>query len=80
MKKIQTGKLEKALSGYFEEIHKIYVAGNFREESFYSSLKGLIEECSQFCLLQSEAGVLVQPKKTELERGGSYLWMKSTII
>jgi predicted helicase len=66
MKKAEKDKLEKALNSYFKEIHKIYVAGDFREESFYSSLKTLIEGCSQFFLLQNEAGVLVQPKKTEV--------------
>jgi len=66
MKKIQKDRLERALNSYFEEIHKIYVAGDFREESFYSSLKALVEQCSQFFPLQSKAGVLVQPKKTEV--------------
>jgi len=66
MKKAEKGKLERALNSYFEEIHKIYAAGDFREESFYSSLKALIEQCSQFFPLQNGAGVLVQPKKTEV--------------
>jgi hypothetical protein len=35
MKKAQKGKLEKILDSYFRGIHKIYVAGSFREESFY---------------------------------------------
>jgi len=65
MKRAEKDKLERALNSYFEEIHKIYVAGEFREESFYSSLKALIEECCQFFPLQSQAGVLVQPKRTE---------------
>jgi len=66
MKKAEKDKLEKALNSYFKEIHKIYVAGDFREESFYSILKTLVEQCSQFFPLQSKAGVLVQPKKTEV--------------
>jgi len=66
MEKAEKDKLEKALSSYFKEIHKIYVAGDFREESFYSILKTLVEQCSQFFPLQSEADVLVQPKKTEV--------------
>ena len=66
MKKAEKDKLEKALNSYFQEIHRIYVAGDFREESFYSNLKTLVEQCSQFFPLQSEAGVLVQPKKTEV--------------
>ena len=66
MKKAQRGKLEKTLNNYLKEIHKIYVAGNFREESFYSSLKMLIEECSQLFPLESGAGALIQPKKTEV--------------
>ena len=48
MKKAQIDKLGKALKTYFKEIHKIYVAGGFREESFYSSLKALVEERSLF--------------------------------
>jgi len=47
MKKAEKDKLEKALNSYFKEIHKIYVAGDFREESFYSSLKALVEKHSQ---------------------------------
>ncbi|MGQ9546608.1 MAG: type ISP restriction/modification enzyme [Dehalococcoidia bacterium] len=66
MKKAEKDKLEKALNSYFKEIHKIYVAGNFREESFYSSLKTLIEGCSQFSPFESNAGALVQPKRTEV--------------
>ncbi len=65
MKKAEKDKLEKALTSYFKEIHKIYVAGDFREESFYSSLKVLIEECSRNFALEGKTGVLVQPKKTE---------------
>jgi len=38
MKKAQRDKFERALNSYFKEIHKIYVAGEFREESFYSPL------------------------------------------
>jgi len=33
-KKAEKGKLGRILSSYFREIRKIYVAGNFREESF----------------------------------------------
>jgi len=66
MKKAEKDKLERILNSYFREIHKVYVAGDFREESFYSILKTLVEQCSQFFPLQSKAGVLVQPKKTEV--------------
>jgi len=66
MKQAEKGKLERTLNSYFKEIHKIYVAGDFREESFYSSLKALIEQCSQVFSLGGKAGVLVQPKKTEV--------------
>ena len=62
MKKRQRDKFEKILGSYFEEIHRIYVGGNFREESFYPSLKLLVEEGSR--LLGNLAGVLVQPKRT----------------
>lgn len=65
MKNIHSVKLKKTLSTYFKEIHKIYIGGDFREESFYSALKSLIEECSKLFPLQETAGVLVLPKKTE---------------
>ena len=66
MNKTEKAKLEKAFSIYFKEIHKIYTGGNFREESFYPSFKGLIEECSQLFPTQVGANVLVLPKKTEV--------------
>ncbi|MFQ6083164.1 MAG: N-6 DNA methylase [Candidatus Aminicenantia bacterium] len=62
----KTEKLNKILNSYFKEIHKIYISRNFREESFYGSLKILIEECSNLFSLKDEAGVLVQPKKTKV--------------
>jgi len=65
MKKTERGKLEKALSSYFKEIHTIYTGGDFREESFYHALKGLIEECSQLVPTQAGANALVLPRKTE---------------
>ncbi len=58
-------KLKKTLASYFKEIHKIYTGGDSREESFYSSLKRLIEECSEFLQMQAGASVLVLPKRTE---------------
>ena len=64
MKKIE--KLSKVLNSYFKEIHKIYISGNFREESFYPCLKTLIEECSKLINREEKAGVLVQPKKTNV--------------
>ena len=66
MKKAEKDKLERILNNYFREIHKIYVAGDFREESFYSILERLVEQCSQILPLEGKAGVLVQPKKTEV--------------
>ena len=62
---MEKSKLEKALKVYFREIHAIYMGGSFREESFYPSLKGLMEEYSQLFSTDGGAGVLVQPKKTE---------------
>ena len=59
MKRAEKEKIEKALNNYFKEIHKIYVAGDFRQENFYSSLKALIEQCSRFFPFQGRAGVLV---------------------
>ena len=43
MSKAERRKLEKAIGAYFKEIHKIYISGDFREESFYPALKKLIE-------------------------------------
>jgi len=65
MNKTERVKLERALSVHFKEIHKIYTGGDFREESFYSSLKRLVEECSKLFQMQAEASVLVLPRKTE---------------
>jgi len=42
MMKKQKDKLKRLISNYFKEIHKIYVSGGFREESFYPCLKGLL--------------------------------------
>ena len=39
MNKTEKIKLERVLIAYFKEIHKIYTGGDFREESFYSSLE-----------------------------------------
>lgn len=33
MKRAQKDKLERILNGYFKEIHRIYVAGDFRKAS-----------------------------------------------
>jgi len=38
MNKTERAKLRKVLTTYFEEIHKIYAGGDFREESFYPAL------------------------------------------
>ena len=65
MNRAERGKLEKACSTYFKEIHKIYTGDDFREESFYPAIKILIEECSRIFPMQTGAGVLVLPKKTE---------------
>jgi len=65
MNKTQRAKLEKNLATYFKEIHKIYLGGDFREESFYPSFKKLIESCCQFFQMQAGASVLVLPKRTE---------------
>jgi len=65
MKKVQKDKLEKFLSIYFKEIHKIYISSSFREESFYPTFKTLIENCFKLFQMKSGANVLVLPKKTE---------------
>lgn len=65
MNKKDKQRLQKILTAYFKELHKIYMEGNFREESFYPSLKGLIEKCAQLSPRFGISGVLVQPRKTE---------------
>jgi type I restriction-modification system DNA methylase subunit len=65
MDKKERAKLEKSLTTYFKEIHKIYTDGDFREESFYPSFKRLIEDCSQLVQKQVGVNVLVAPRKTE---------------
>jgi len=50
MMKKQKDKLKRLISNYFKEIHKIYVSGGFREESFYPCFKRLVEECSRLIL------------------------------
>ncbi|MHC1577577.1 MAG: type ISP restriction/modification enzyme, partial [Candidatus Methanospirareceae archaeon] len=57
---------QKILTAYLNEIHEIYAAGNFREESFYHLLKDLFEGCSSAFSAGEGAGVLVLPKKTEV--------------
>jgi predicted helicase len=58
-------KIEKFLNVYFEEIQKIYLLGDFREESFYPALKQLLERCFSIFSFQDKASILVLPKKTE---------------
>jgi predicted helicase len=65
MNKKDEQRLQKILTAYFKELHKIYVGGNFREESFYPSLKELIEKCAYLSPRFGVSGVLVQPRKTE---------------
>jgi len=65
MNKKDEQRLQRILTAYFKELHKIYMGGNFREESFYPSLKGLIEKCAQLAPRFGVSGVLVQPRKTE---------------
>jgi len=65
MNKTEKVRLEKSLVTYFKDIHKIYIDGDFREESFYPSLKRLIEDCSKLYQSQVGVNVLVAPRKTE---------------
>jgi len=65
MEKKEKAKLEKFLATYFRDIHKIYTARDFREESFYPSFKQLIEDCSNLFQTQAGLSVLVAPRKTE---------------
>jgi type I restriction-modification system DNA methylase subunit len=62
----EKAKLEKILISYFKEVHKIYIDGDFREESFYPSFKHLFEECSNLYQIQAGVNVLVAPRKTEV--------------
>jgi len=59
-------KLQKILTVYLREIHEIYTEGNFREESFYSCLKKLFEDCLQSFSSDEEIKIRVLPKKTEV--------------
>lgn len=63
MNKTEKAKLQKILTMYLKEIHEIYTEGNFREESFYPSLKERFENYSELFLEEEGAGVLVLPKK-----------------
>jgi hypothetical protein len=65
MNRAERNKFEKILTTFFNEIHKIYTDGNFREESFYPALKELIEDCSRFFQKETSVNVLVVPRKTE---------------
>jgi predicted helicase len=64
--KTETAKLQKILTTYLKEIQGIYTDGNFREESFYSSLEKLFEECSPFFAPEEGINVRVLPKKTDV--------------
>ena len=64
--KPEKAKLRKILTIYLKEIHEIYTEGNFREESFYSCLEKLFEECSQFFSSEEGIKIRVLPKKTEV--------------
>jgi type I restriction-modification system DNA methylase subunit len=65
MKRAEENNLQRTLSSYFKEIHKIYTGDSFREESFYPALKKLIEECSKFFVKGEKTNVLVLPRKTQ---------------
>ena len=64
MNKTEKDTWQNILTTYLQELHAIYAAGNFREESFYPAMKDLFEKCSQ--ILSVGAGVLVSPKRTEV--------------
>jgi predicted helicase len=64
MKKDENTKLERNLTSYFKEVHKIYAESNFREETFYPVFKQLMENCSKLLPLEG-INVLVLPRKTE---------------
>jgi predicted helicase len=64
MNKTEKDTWQNILTTYLKELHAIYAAGNFREESFYPAMKDLFEKCSQ--IFSVGAGVLVSPKRTEV--------------
>ena len=66
MNKTENATLQKILTAYLKELHGIYAGGNFREESFYLSLKDLFENCSQLFSGGENAKALVLPKRTEV--------------
>jgi hypothetical protein len=65
MKKEEKTKLERNLTSYFKEVHKMYAESNFREETFYPAFKQLMENCSKLLPLEG-INVLVLPRKTEV--------------
>jgi predicted helicase len=66
MDKTEKHKLQKVLTTYLKEIHEIYAEENFREETFYSSLEKLFDECSSFFSSEEGIKIRVLPKKTEV--------------
>lgn len=66
MEKRERDKVERILIAYLKKVHAIYTGGNFREESFYPSLKELFEVCSSLFAAVPGTGVLVLPKRTEV--------------
>ena len=65
MDKKEKNTVERFLTDYFQDIHKVYTDGDFREESFYPSLKHLVEDCSKLFQAQAGVNVLVAPRKTQ---------------
>jgi len=63
MNKTEKGKLEKAFSTYFKEIHKIYTGGGFREESFYPALRDSLKNVPGFFQSKQEQMPLFNLKK-----------------
>jgi len=57
--------LKKFLYTYLKRIHNIYMEGNFREESFYSSLEELLKNVSQF-FSKDDLKIRTLPRKTEV--------------
>jgi len=66
MDKKKENQLKDAIINYFEEIQRIYIAGDFTEESFYPGLKRLIEECARLVSTDRKTTVVVVPKRTEV--------------
>ena len=66
MNKAERRNSQKVLTTYLKVIHEIYVEGRFREETFYSTLEKLFEECFSFFDAEERIKVRILAKQTEV--------------